>query len=267
VYSSTYVKHRLVGTALQRPLQQVRWFANYFERRKHPELFNMHYEDAYLREAVTRLLEPSMNCIDGGSHIGTMLASFVKAAPLGSHIAFEPVQEKADWLKKRWPQAEIHQAAISDQEGTATFFEDRSSSAMSSLKNTDANGTNMNSYSVRVVRIDDVVGNRDIGFVKLDVEGNELFAMKGARATFDRCKPALVFECGPGSVVEAFGYSRGDLWDYLQHELKYSVWFTSDYLFSRDPMGRHEFERAGTYPFVGFNYVALPVGTVLPPRT
>lgn len=260
-----YVKHRLIGTAVEKPLQQARWMLSWRSRREHPELLALHHEGEFMEAAVRRLVTPGMNCIDAGCHIGAMLANFVTISPTGHHIAFEPVAEKASWIRKRWPMAELHQLALSDAPGRATFTENRRRPGMSSLRNEFMDDDQVFSYEVDLVTIDDIVGDREIGFFKLDVEGGEFAAIKGAKKMIARCKPAMLFECGPPWTLVPFGYTRGDFFDLLHDDLGYSVWLVSDYLFSRDPMGREEFERAGTYPFPGFNYIALPTGTELTP--
>ena len=45
----------------------------------------------------------------------------------------------------------------------------------------------------------DGVGIRDLDFLKLDVEGYELFALQGAERTVRHCRPVIVME------VKAFG--------------------------------------------------------------
>lgn len=48
---------------------------------------------------------------------------------------------------------------------------------------------------VAAVRIDDVVpADRRVSIVQLDVEGHEVPALEGARATIERCRPILILE-------------------------------------------------------------------------
>lgn len=47
---------------------------------------------------------------------------------------------------------------------------------------------------VDVVKIDDMVGERDISIIQLDVEGYEQQALAGAIETIKRCKPLLILE-------------------------------------------------------------------------
>ena len=73
----------------------------------------------------------------------------------------------------------------------------------------------------------------------------------------------MLFECGPDSKLEPFGYSRSDLFDFLTNT-GYQTYSVADALYHRPPMGGDEFERCGLYPYRGFNYLALPEGRPLP---
>ena len=48
--------------------------------------------------------------------------------------------------------------------------------------------------TVEMVAIDDVVGERDVSVIQLDVEGHEIEALRGAEKTIARCRPLLVLE-------------------------------------------------------------------------
>lgn len=262
VFPGLYLKHRLIGTPLERPFRHLRWALGWPVRRRHPELLAMYREGQLMDLALRRLVNPTTNCIDAGSHLGAMLAQMVALAPAARHIAFEPVARKAAWLRARWPQVEVHAAALGDIPGRATFMENRRHSAMSRLSREPRSDDPVVCYDVDVVAVDDVVGDRDVGFIKLDVEGGELATLRGARRTIARCSPSLLFECGPGATLTPFGYTRGELWDFLHGDLGYTVWLVADYLSGGDAISRPRFERAGEYPFPGFNYVARPPGYV-----
>jgi len=56
----------------------------------------------------------------------------------------------------------------------------------------------------------------NVGFIKMDVEDNELYVLQGASSTLERSGyPPIVFESNRGSNTPLF--------DYLQNELKYNV--------------------------------------------
>ena len=53
----------------------------------------------------------------------------------------------------------------------------------------------------------------DIGFIKMDVEENELYVLEGGKETIQRCKPVILFESNTENPV---------LFNYL-HELHYTI--------------------------------------------
>jgi hypothetical protein len=91
--------------------------------------------------------------------------------------------------------------------------------------------------------------------LKLDIEGAELVALRGATVVLDRWHPAILFEFGSEYVPNK--PSRRDLFDFLA-EREYRIYSFGDFLFDKGPMGFEEFQRCGVYPFRAFNFVALP---------
>jgi hypothetical protein len=59
--------------------------------------------------------------------------------------------------------------------------------------------------TVQTARLDDVVPQADVGFIKIDVEGHELNLLRGATAIIERCRPVLLVECeerhSPGGLA------------------------------------------------------------------
>ncbi|MEC9373965.1 MAG: FkbM family methyltransferase, partial [Planctomycetota bacterium] len=111
---------------------------------------------------------------------------------------------------------------------------------------------------VKAVRLDDAIPKTlPVNFIKLDVEGAEELALKGAVQTIRRCKPAILFESVPGGA-ERYGRSRRDLFDLITGTLEYDVWFIVDYLERGEPTDWARFDESHTYPFQACNYLALP---------
>jgi hypothetical protein len=55
----------------------------------------------------------------------------------------------------------------------------------------------------------------------MDIEGNELNALKGARESIIKFHPIIMCEINP-SVNSSAGYTADDLYEYLVYELKYT---------------------------------------------
>jgi len=65
--------------------------------------------------------------------------------------------------------------------------------------------------TIPIKRIDDL--NLDCDLIHLDLEGFELFALKGSIETIKRCKPVIVVETNESS--DNYGYTKQDLIDYI----------------------------------------------------
>jgi FkbM family methyltransferase len=50
-----------------------------------------------------------------------------------------------------------------------------------------------------------------VELIKLDIEGGELAALRGAQQIIAKHKPALIFECGPEPALAQHNLSRQDL--------------------------------------------------------
>ncbi len=255
------MKHRLTGTRLEPLLQRTAWILSRWRRHRHPELWDLYLEPGRVRLALQHLVERDWTCIDVGAHIGSVLVQLLRLAPDGSHIAFEPSPQKAEWLRARFPTVEVHQAAVGSAAGHADFYEDVDRPGFSGLGRRDDVDARTSVSRVPVETLDEVIGDREVHFVKLDIEGAELPALRGASMTLQRQHPVLLFECGPEPSLEPFGYERADLHRFLVAETGYDVYSVVDFLYGRPPMSLAEFRKAGTYPFPGFNYLALPTGT------
>ncbi len=92
----------------------------------------------------------------------------------------------------------IFEAAASDHVGEGTLYTDTISGATSSLSNDGSFvygnfGAIPEPISVRLIRLDSL--NEEVDFVKIDVEGHEAEALKGAAGTITRSQPVVIVEC------------------------------------------------------------------------
>lgn len=78
-----------------------------------------------------------------------------------------------------------------------------------------------------VVRLDDFLADADrIRFVKCDIEGADLFAMRGMRGLLAQHKPVVVIEITPW-FLEGFGLSVADVYSFFE-ELGYRCYGYTD---------------------------------------
>jgi FkbM family methyltransferase len=247
---SLWIKARLVGTPIENWAKRVRWLGGVRQRMRHPELWELYLEDQRFPLALNKIIQSTSCCIDVGAHIGSFLSLLMHYAPKGRHIAVEPSPVKAKWLHKRFPAVTVLEAAISDENGYAPFQEEERS-GYSHLAATETS----TSYNVRTHRLDDLPIER-VDFLKLDIEGAELRALRGSRRLITRWQPAILFECGheyPPMRTDRIGTYR-----FLTEDLDYNVYTLADFLYEKGPLTLDEFRKCGLYPFRAFNYLALP---------
>jgi FkbM family methyltransferase len=109
-------------------------------------------------------------------------------------VAVEPVPHLAQLLASRAPaNVRVVQAAASDRPGTARLWlppDDAGDRGVSSLVRRDIHGR---ALRVDCVALDDL-GLREVGFIKVDVDGGELAVLRGATGVLARDHPALFVE-------------------------------------------------------------------------
>lgn len=126
--------------------------------------------------------------IDGGAHIGTWTLAMAKR--FASVLAFEPAPDtfeclEANVLGKR--NINIINSALGEYDGMTSIIDD-----VKRLGNTGSRYIQPGN-DVPMVRIDSM--NLDgLGFLKLDVEGYEYFALKGAEDSIMKYHPVVVIE-------------------------------------------------------------------------
>lgn len=78
-------------------------------------------DDAHLRLLLAHGLTADANCVDVGAHSGDILEQVVRYAPQGTHVAFEPLPDQAADLRARFPQVDVHEAAVAATAGRTEF--------------------------------------------------------------------------------------------------------------------------------------------------
>lgn len=124
--------------------------------------------------------------VDAGAFNGDTLNEFLVRFrdEFTQYHAFEPMAEnwpRLEDLAKNDSRIHIHRAGLSDCSDTARMVEAGTSSRI------DPNGER----EITLVRLDDVPAVRCVTLVKMDIEGEEMAALKGAEKTLLRDRPYL----------------------------------------------------------------------------
>jgi FkbM family methyltransferase len=153
--------------------------------------------------AVVHLLARGDCFIDGGANIGLMtLVGAARVGPGGRVISCEPSPSTAELLRRnldanRFQWVTIEPAAVGQEPGRAELIEFRAGAGLHSFApETRSTG---HAVSVDVVRLDDLAAGLPgaPALVKLDVEGAELHALRGARKLLAARRTSFIVEVEP----------------------------------------------------------------------
>lgn len=183
-------------------------------------------DDRNLHLLLAGLLKPDSNCLDLGANVGGVLGRMVALAPEGHHIAVEAIPELAATLKDRYPSVEVHAVAVADEPGEAIFYV-AADTGLSALHRRDWMGTSdATPIAVPVATVDTLIPEgRIVDFVKIDLEGAHVLALRGAPRLLEGSRPTIWLDHGHRSAA-IHGTTTQDLWDLLQ-EHRYRL-FTAD---------------------------------------
>lgn len=175
---------------------------------------------------MTRYLRPGDGFIDGGANEGifTLLAAQL-VSPQGEVHAFEahPVyvarlRENVEGNGLRC--VSVHDAAVGEDPGTLPFVLRGTGSRIQTAQ--DIGET----HSAQVVRLDEVLPDRSWAMGKLDIEGAEHCALRGAEKLMCRAEPAVWFLELVDPFLARFGSSVAEVrqwtgdhgYDLMQYE-------------------------------------------------
>jgi len=140
------------------------------------------------------------------------------------------------------PHVKLYELALSDTTGSTTFYIDKASMGLSGLSappGPEHGGAEIETCTVALARLDDLLPDARPDMIKIDVEGAELGVLQGALKLLARSRPVVAFEHGLGSA-ERFGTTPEDVF-YLFAELNLQVSLMARYLANESSLSRSEF--------------------------
>jgi FkbM family methyltransferase len=183
--------------------------------------------EAYL---VAQLLSPGMVMIDGGANVG--MYTLIAASEVGLHgkvHSFEPVPKNYERLvfnvssnglgsvvrtnmKALWHREEVVRLGC-DEVGNAGGYS--IGNPIGEAGTAECAGTSLDQYVAEnaLDRVD---------FMKMDIEGAELFALQGAREVLSRWQPTMLLEINR-RVCRRLGHEPKEIWEFLR-PFGYSMW-------------------------------------------
>jgi FkbM family methyltransferase len=249
-------KHLIATSPLAAPARALRAVAGRLRTLLRPELGLLLQEDRFLDACLARLVQSNWHCVDVGAHIGAVSHRLSRLAPRGRLTIVEPRPAATAALRARFPQAVLHQAAVSDRAGEAVFHENVAHPAFSSLSDRAMRGPSR-AIPVQLARLDDLMRDERVDFLKLDVEGHEPAALLGAEDVLRTRQPVVLFEAGAKDDpdLDDSAYDRMFVW--LQG-LGFAIRPVFHQYFGREAIDLAAFSACRRYPFTAFNFLAIP---------
>jgi FkbM family methyltransferase len=203
----------------------------------------------HMVQIINRVVKSNSNCVDIGCNKGHILWYMIKAAPQGTHFAFEPIPELAQGLQERFrdPNVHIYPIALGDHTGESSFFKVLNSLGRSGLRKQDyPQSSEVQTMTVKIDCLDNILP-RDIkiDFIKIDTEGAEFMVLCGAAQAIIRNKPFIIFEHSSRKAA-TFGVNSDMVYDFIVDKCLMQVSLVSDWIKKKPPLNRQEFiEQAG----------------------
>ena len=180
--------------------------------------------------------------IDGGvsDMVGAQAAFAESVGPTGQVHGFEPIPWMAERAREqlaRWPWYRLHTAGLAERAGHAAFASLRDSSH---ICRSPVAGEGEGTVRCDLVSIDEAVeaqGLERVDCIKLDVEGAELDALRGAEKTIRRFRPRLII-ClyhQPEDMITLPLYVKSLVADYRLEVAHASCGFTDTILYAEAP--------------------------------
>ena len=146
-------------------------------------------QDQYFPADIIHL-SPDEVFVDCGAYEGDTIAVFRKLTQdrYKKIIALEPTPAFVDKIvAQQNPRCEVLAYGVWDKKDTQSFYVDGSSSIMSCL----VQETGAQQITISLEKIDNLPACGEMTFLKMDIEGAELNALKGAEQTIRRQRPKL----------------------------------------------------------------------------
>lgn len=162
-------------------------------------VFKFHCGLKCLPEEVTHKIKDRV-VLDGGAFWGDSVLIFEEYQPFSIH-AFEPMDTNYSQLCNMIKKNELENVypvklGLGEKNTAAMmyYYEMLSGASVVNYKALSWENPKENSEMISITTIDDYTQkyHLDVGLIKLDIEGSEFEAMKGAVKTISRCKPILL---------------------------------------------------------------------------
>lgn len=183
--------------------------------------------------AISKYLDADSICLDVGAHGGSWSRGLACLVPKGYVYAFEALPYYADVLQKtmkllRQNRVTVLNRAIAETDGSVQMVrQDCDGNTLTGKTHvaSDSEGAH-EMVSVPAVTLDSFwreIGEKRVDFIKCDVEGYELFVLRGARKLIESCRPVFYNELNV-EWCERYDYTPADIFRFFD-EYEYACFY------------------------------------------
>jgi FkbM family methyltransferase len=221
-----------------------------------PEILGWLYNDQLAARLVCSICRPGFVFVDVGAHIGSVMANAMRRSRPSKIVAIEAIPAKAEVLRRRFPEAEVVSCAVGkDPIDEVTFYVDVKQSGYSALIRPNGGSKSVVEISVPLRTLDSLLLGQAVDVMKIDIEGAELGALRGATGVLAAGRPTVMFESAPGAG-DRQGYPTAELWSFFE-DLDYAVIAPNRLAHDDQGLSQDAFNEAHLYPRRSTNYFAV----------
>lgn len=188
---------------------------------------NIYEENQYFIKDIVRV-NPDAVFVDAGAYHGETIDEFIdfQGGRFNKVYSFEMDERNYKKLieNKYDERVEVLNYGLWDERTTCTYSSDDTSSSIGGEGDLTA----------QCITLDEVIGDGEVTFIKMDIEGAELKALYGAEKCIKRCKPQLAI-CvyhKPEDIYEISNLIHKWLPEHLLYIRHHSVTFTETVLYA-----------------------------------
>ena len=179
---------------------------------------------------------PNTTIVDLGANLGAMSLPFSRIAGEGGKVVSIEASPYIHRLLELTLEAnnihnvELLNLAVFDKSGVELVYPRPNLETHATYGSYGIDPSAPEGFKIKGVALDDLEFTTPVSFIKVDVQGADLSAMKGAMNLIARDRPAIVFEYEDDLSLK-FGYSSNDYRSFIE-EIGYKIerQFYSDYL-------------------------------------
>lgn len=162
---------------------------------------------------IKKLIKPDYVVLDIGANIGYF--TLIMAKQSKQLYAFEPESRNYQTLQKNiefnnLENVHLHNVAVAEKSGSSTLHLCDTNRGMHRIY--ESQWCKEGTVNVPTIAIDDLIEYAD--FIKMDIEGAELGALKGMKRLLKNHHPTLLMEFHPPSIIE-YGAQPKEIFDFV----------------------------------------------------